>query len=143
MAQTMLSVSNIGKVFWAKTVNTTTYMINRVYISKWQERTSYEVWKDRKPTAGYFHVFGSPCFILNDWEHLEKFNSKSDDFIFLGYPTSSKSFRVLQQAYKRAINQSMLLSTFLFKNMSMKIKLMFNMDTTTLVSNLKIQWLQI
>ena len=27
----------------------------------------------------YFRVFGSKCYILNDWENLGKFDAKSDE----------------------------------------------------------------
>ena len=38
----------------------------------------------------YFRVFGCKCCILNDWENLGKFNSKSDEGIFSGYSTTSQ-----------------------------------------------------
>ena len=34
------------------------------------------------------------CFILNDREHLGKFDSKSDEGVFLSYSNNSKTFRV-------------------------------------------------
>ena len=42
----------------------------------------------------YFHVFGSICYILNDRKHLAKFDSKSDNSVFLCYSTNSKAYRV-------------------------------------------------
>ena len=41
----------------------------------------------------YFRIFGSTCFILKDRENVGKFDSRSDDGIFLGYSTS-KAYRV-------------------------------------------------
>ena len=42
----------------------------------------------------YVHIFGSICYILNDREHLGKFDAKSDTGVFLSYSTSSKASRV-------------------------------------------------
>jgi len=39
-------------------------------------------------------VFGCYCYILNDKENLGKFDSKSDNGIFLDYATNSKSYRI-------------------------------------------------
>ena len=57
-------------------------------------KTPYELWKDRKPTIAYFHIFGYYCYILNNKDNLSKFDSKSDKAIFLGYKTTFKSYRV-------------------------------------------------
>ncbi|BBN67341.1 hypothetical protein Prudu_47S000100 [Prunus dulcis] len=39
-------------------------------------------------------IFGNTCYISRDREHLNKFDSKSDKGIFLGYSTSSRDYRV-------------------------------------------------
>ena len=65
-------------------------MLIRPHLNK----TSYEFWKDRKPNIGYFEVFGYKCFILQKKDNLEKFDSKFDIGIFLGYSNSSKAYRV-------------------------------------------------
>ena len=56
--------------------------------------TPYEIWKGKRHNFGYFHVFGSMCYILNDREHLGKFDSKSDQGVFLGHSNYSRSYRV-------------------------------------------------
>ena len=45
----------------------------------------------------YFRIFGSKCYILKDGENLGKFDIKSDMGIFLGYSTTSKTYRVYNQ----------------------------------------------
>ena len=42
----------------------------------------------------YFRIFGSTCFILKDRENVGKFDSWSDEGIFLGYSSTSKAYRV-------------------------------------------------
>ena len=46
---------------------------------------------------------GSKCYILNDWENLEKFDAKSDKGIFLGYSTASWAYRVFNKRTKMVI----------------------------------------
>ena len=57
-------------------------------------KTSYELWKDRKLNIGYFKVFGCKCFILNTKDNLGKLDPKFDVGIFLGFSNSSKAYRV-------------------------------------------------
>ena len=69
-------------------------MVNRVYFRSGTKKTPYELWKGRKPNVKYFRIFGSTCFILKDRENVGKFDSQSDEEIFLGYSSTSKAYRV-------------------------------------------------
>ena len=57
-------------------------------------KTPYEIWRGKKPNLSHFHIFGSKCYILNDREHLGKFDSKSYEIVFLGYSNNSRAYRV-------------------------------------------------
>ena len=90
MARTMLCEGNLPKYFWVEVVNTTCYILNRVLIRTIFKKTPYELWNERKPNISYFHVFGCKYFVLNNGkDNLGKFDTKSDESIFLGYSTSS------------------------------------------------------
>ena len=69
-------------------------MINRVYFRPGTKKTHYELWKGRKPKVKYFKIFGSTCFILKDRENVGKFDSQTNEGIFLGYSSTSKAYRV-------------------------------------------------
>ena len=69
-------------------------MVNRVYFRPGTKKTPYELWMGRKPNVKYFRTFGSTCFILKDRENVRKFDSRSDEGIFLGYSSTSKAYRV-------------------------------------------------
>ena len=58
------------------------------------DKTPYELWKNRKPNISYFHPFGCICFILNTKEHLNKFDSKAQKCIMLGYSKRSRGYKV-------------------------------------------------
>jgi len=75
-------------------VNTVCHTQNRCLVVKRHGKTAYEVFRGKKPQIEYFHVFGCPVFILNNKDHLRKFDPKADDGYFLGYSCISKAFRV-------------------------------------------------
>ena len=92
MARVMLNSKKLSKRLWAEAMNTACHIIKRVYFRLGSKKTPCKLWKSRKPNISYFHVFGSVCYILNDREHLGKFNSTSDDCVFLGYSMNSKAY---------------------------------------------------
>ena len=72
----------------------TYHTVNKVYFRPGTKKTPYELWKGRKPNVKYFRIFGSAYFILNDRENVRKFDSRSDEGIFLGYSSTSKAYQV-------------------------------------------------
>lgn len=51
------------------------------------------MWKRKKSSIQHFHVFGSVCYILNDIDYMHKLDPKSDEWIFLGYYTTSCAYK--------------------------------------------------
>ena len=94
MARAMLHNKDMARNLWGEAVNTTCHMVNRVYFRPGTKKTPYELWKGRKPNVKYFRIFESTCFILKDRENVEKFDSRSNEGIFLGYSSTSKAYRV-------------------------------------------------
>ena len=89
----MLHNKDVARNLWEEAVNTTCHTINRVYFRPCTKKTPYELWKGRKPNVKYFRIFGSTCFVLKDRENVGKFDSRSDEGIFLGYSSKSKAYR--------------------------------------------------
>src|SRR5919202_809639 len=100
-ARSMISEANLKIKFWEYAVHTACFTQNRSLIVKRHQKTAYEVLKKRQPEVGYFHIFGSPCFILNQRDHLGKFDEKADDGIFLGYSIGLKTYRVYNLKTKK------------------------------------------
>ncbi|KAJ9557430.1 hypothetical protein OSB04_012044 [Centaurea solstitialis] len=96
-ARSMLSEANLATQFWAEAVNTACYTQNRSLIVKRFRRTPYELFRNRKPSIEHLHIFGCVCYILNNKDNLGKFDSKSDDGIFLGYSSISKTYHVFNK----------------------------------------------
>ena len=94
MARAMLYNKDVARNLWGEAINIACHTVNRVYFKLGTKKTPYELWKGRKPNVKYFRIFGSTCFILKDRENVEKFDSRSDEGIFLGYSSTSKAYRV-------------------------------------------------
>ncbi|KAK4838849.1 hypothetical protein QYF36_016968 [Acer negundo] len=106
MARVMLLSNKASKNIWAEAVNTACYIGNRVFLKPSTRQTSYELWRGRKPNVSYFHTVGSKCYILNDRDHLVKFDAKSDDGIFINYALNSRAYRVFNLKTRRIMESS-------------------------------------
>lgn len=100
MARAMLCGNSVPSGFWAEAINTACYVINRVYVKPKTKTTPYEILKGKTPNLSHMHVFGCLCYILNDKEHLGKFEARSDVGMFLGYSVNSSAYRVFNQRTK-------------------------------------------
>nr|GEU49851.1 ribonuclease H-like domain-containing protein [Tanacetum cinerariifolium] len=100
-ARTMLADSFLPNTFWAEVVSTACYVLNRVLVTKPQNKTPYELLTSKIPIISYIRPFGCHVTILNTINHLGKFDEKSDERFLVGYSLSSKAFRVYNLETKR------------------------------------------
>lgn len=68
-------------------------MMNRVILRTLTKNNPCELSNDREPNIDYFKVCGCKCFILKNKYQLHKFHYKPDECIFIGYSTTSKTYR--------------------------------------------------
>ena len=94
MAKAMLHNKDVARNLWGKAVNIACHIVNSVYFRLSTKNTPYELWKGRKPNVKYFIIFGSTYFILKDRENVGKFDSRSNEGIFLGYSSTNKAYRI-------------------------------------------------
>ena len=80
----MLYNKDMATNLWGEVVNTACRTVNIVYFRLGTKKTLNELWKGRKPNVKYFKIFRSTCFILKDRENVDKFDSRSNERIFLG-----------------------------------------------------------
>ncbi|GKB12287.1 putative ribonuclease H-like domain-containing protein [Tanacetum coccineum] len=85
----------------AKAVSTACYVLNRVLVTKPQNKTPYELITGKIPIMSYIRPFGCHVTILNTIDHLGKFEGKSDEGFLVGYSLNSKAFRVYNLETKR------------------------------------------
>ncbi|GKB48192.1 putative ribonuclease H-like domain-containing protein [Tanacetum coccineum] len=100
-ARTMLADSFLPNTFWAEAVSTACYVLNRVLVTKPQNKTPYELVTGKIPIISYIRPFGCHVTILNTIDHLGKFEGKSDEGFLVGYSLQSKAFRVYNLETKR------------------------------------------
>ncbi|GJY33849.1 putative ribonuclease H-like domain-containing protein, partial [Tanacetum coccineum] len=100
-ARTMLADSLLPIPFWAEAVNTACYVLNKVLVTKPQNKTPYELLIGKPFSISFMRPFGCPLTILNTFDPLGKFEGKYDEGYLLGYSTSSKAFRVYNKRTKR------------------------------------------
>nr|GEW93454.1 retrovirus-related Pol polyprotein from transposon TNT 1-94 [Tanacetum cinerariifolium] len=101
VARTMLADSFLPNTFWAEAVSTACYVLNRVLVTKPQNKTLYELITGRIAIISYIRPFGCHLTILNTIDHLGKFEEKSDEGFLVGYSLNSKAFRVYNLETKR------------------------------------------
>ncbi|GJQ92365.1 retrovirus-related pol polyprotein from transposon TNT 1-94 [Tanacetum coccineum] len=106
MSRTMLNEQSLLQKFWCNTVDTSTYILNRILIRAILGKTAYEILRGKKPTLDYFRVFGSKFFILNTKDYLTMFDLKSYEGVFLGYSQNSKAYIILNK-HTRKIEESL------------------------------------
>ncbi|GJS90419.1 zinc finger BED domain-containing protein RICESLEEPER 2-like protein [Tanacetum coccineum] len=78
-ARTMLADCKLPTTFWAKTVNTTCYVQNKVLAVKPHNKTPYELFRGFKVALSFLRPFGCHVTILNTLDNLGKFDGKSDE----------------------------------------------------------------
>ncbi|GKD90002.1 ribonuclease H-like domain-containing protein [Tanacetum coccineum] len=100
-ARTMLADLFLPNTFWAEAVSTACYVLNRVLVTKPQNKTPYELITGKIPIISYIRPFGCHVTILNTIDHLGKFDGKSDEGFLVGYSLQSKAFRVYNLETKR------------------------------------------
>ena len=99
----MLHNKDVAKDLWGEAVNTACHIVNQVYFKLSTQKTPYELLKGRKLNVKYFKTFGSTCFILKDRENVRKFDTRSDERIFLRYSSTSKAYRVLNKRNRKVM----------------------------------------
>ena len=94
MARTMLIESNLPRKFWAEAINTSCYIINRAMVRLSSKKTSYEMFKGKKPSLAHFKVFGTRCFGITKKNSWFTFWVKfiNNFLIIIMYETSSTKY---------------------------------------------------
>lgn len=65
-------------------MNTTNYLLNRVYTRVLSKKTPFEMWFAHKPTIPHLKTFGCVCYAKVLDERRTKFDFKSVVALFIG-----------------------------------------------------------
>ena len=90
---TMLNKAKLSDSFWREYVYTTIYILNRGKLRVNKYKALNKLWYGRPTLVKYFRLFGSNCYIKSNEDELGKFDSRTDEGIFLGYSSTIKEYR--------------------------------------------------
>jgi hypothetical protein len=93
-ARSMLFHSNTPTELWAEAVNTAVYLRNRSPTTALDGITPYESLFNRKPDVANLRVFGCVAFVHVPDNQRKKLDAKSRKAIFVGYPESTKGYKL-------------------------------------------------
>ncbi|KAJ4703078.1 Retrovirus-related Pol polyprotein from transposon TNT 1-94 [Melia azedarach] len=97
----MLKSKRLPKEFWAEVVLTAVYLSNRSPTRSVWGKTPQEAWCGRKPGISHLRVFGSVAHVHVPDERRTKLDDKSQSFIFIGYDSSSKGYKLYNPNSKK------------------------------------------
>ena len=92
MAKCLLFEKKLPKKFWAKTVNTSVYLLSRLSMRSVKEKTPFKAWFNIKPVIKYVKVFGSVFYVHIFDAKRSKLDEKAAVEIFVVYGTSTKGY---------------------------------------------------
>lgn len=91
----MLLEANLGKRYWGEAVMTAIYLKNRSPTAAVPGATPEQIWTGSKVNLDHLRVFGSKVFSLMPSCARDKLDSKSKEYIFVGYCNDSKGYRLI------------------------------------------------
>ena len=94
MARCMLHARNMDPMFWAETINTTPYIINRSPTIVFKHKTAKEAWSGRKPTLDHFEVFGYDAYVHIAEKKRKKLDKKTHKCMMVSYSESSNAYKL-------------------------------------------------
>lgn len=100
-ARCMLIDANLPKAYWAEATSTAVYLLNRSPASALRGRTPEELWSGREPNIKHLRVFGSKALAYVPREKRDKWDSKAQELIFIGYNKNTKGYRLIDPRTKK------------------------------------------
>jgi transposase InsO family protein len=83
----------LAKIFWVEEVSIACYLINRSPREALNMKVVEEVWTGNKVDYSSLRVFGCPTYVHLPSEEQSKLDSKSRQYVFLGYGKWVKGYK--------------------------------------------------
>jgi hypothetical protein len=141
IVRSLLFQASLSPAYWADTLHTATYLLNRHPTKTLAGRTPYLALFGTPPSYGHLRVFGCACYPNLSSTATHKFSPRSTLCVFLGYSADHKGYRCLDLHSNRIIVSRHVVfdeSSFPFANMSTSpvdpntLTFLGDDDTTTL-----------
>ena len=94
VARALRFQANLPIKFWGECVLTAGYLINRTPSKLLGGKTPYEILFGRPSSYNYIRTFGCLCYARNLNREKDKFASRSQRCLFVGYPFGKKGWKV-------------------------------------------------
>ncbi|GJZ28589.1 retrovirus-related pol polyprotein from transposon TNT 1-94 [Tanacetum coccineum] len=94
MVRSMLNARNVPKKFWPEALNWCIHILNRSPTAALEDCTPEEKWSNRKPSVGYFRVFGCVVHVHIPKEKRKKLDDRSLKCVMFGVSEESKAYRL-------------------------------------------------
>lgn len=102
-ARCMLFGSNLDKSFWAEAVATAVYVTNRSPSRGLDGKTPEQIWSGKMPNLCHLKTFGCKAMVHVPKKHRQKWDAKSEEYIFVGYCDETKGYRLLHPITKKLV----------------------------------------
>ena len=106
-ARAMLSDAGLPKELWAEAVNTANYIRCRSPAAK-KLRTPWELFFGQKPDVSHMRTFGATAYSHLPEEKRQKLDNRSIRGVMVGYPDSTKGYRILLDNQTVIISRSVI-----------------------------------
>jgi hypothetical protein len=94
VARALRFQANLPISFWGECVLTATYLINRTPTMVNDGVTPYEKLFGKPPSYEHIKTFGCLCYVKNLSKQRDKFDSRAERCVFVGYPKGQKGWTV-------------------------------------------------
>nr|GEW28861.1 Gag-Pol polyprotein [Tanacetum cinerariifolium] len=97
-SRAMLATTRLEKSFWAESVNTACYVINRSSTTAVELKIPIEMWTQKPVNYSDLNLFGSPVYVMYNTQETTKLDPKFRKCLFLGYANGVKGYHLWDPA---------------------------------------------
>nr|GFB09022.1 putative RNA-directed DNA polymerase [Tanacetum cinerariifolium] len=106
MVRSMLNAREVPKKFWPEALNWCIHILNQSPTSALEDCTPEEKWSDRKPSVGYFRIFGCVVHVHIPKEKRKKLDDRSLKCVMFSVSEKSKAYRLYDPVNNKIVISS-------------------------------------